>query len=65
MLCIEASIERISKNPFQYKEIYKDVHRALVNRFPYGVYYVIKGEIVSVIGVLHARRNPDHWKKRT
>ncbi len=38
ILCIEESISRIEKNPRQYKTIYKNVHRALVRRFPYGIY---------------------------
>ena len=51
VLCIEESLARIRKNPNQYKRIYKKVHRALVRRFPYGIYYVIEQENISVIGV--------------
>ena len=64
VLCIEESLARIRKNPKQYKRIYKKVHRALVRRFPYGIYYVIEQENISVIGVLHARKNPLHWQSR-
>ena len=64
LLCIEASFSLIEKNPNQYKPIHKTVHRALVKRFPYGVFYVIKGNKVSVIGVVHARKNPGHWMSR-
>ena len=65
ILCIEESIARIQKNPKQYKRIYKKVQRALVRRFPYGIYYVIVKENISVIGVLHARKNPLHWESRS
>ena len=65
VLCIEESLARIQKNPKQYKRIYKKVHRALVRRFPYGIYYVIEQNNISVIGVLHARKNPLHWKSRS
>ena len=41
LLCVEESFARISKNPAQYRPIHKNVHRALVRRFPYGIYYVI------------------------
>ena len=64
MLCIEESFARISKNRFQYKPIHKNVHRALVRRFPYGIYYVIIEKDVSVIGVVHARKNPASWQSR-
>jgi len=65
VLCIEESLARITKNPNQYRPIYKNVLRALVRRFPFGVYYVVLEERVSVIGVVHARKNPEHWKART
>jgi toxin ParE1/3/4 len=65
VLCIEESIARIQKNPMQYKRVYKKVHRALVRRFPYGIYYVLDQERISVIGVLHARKNPQHWQTRS
>jgi toxin ParE1/3/4 len=44
ILCIEESITRIENNPRQYKIIHKTVHRALVRKFPYGIYYVLDGE---------------------
>jgi plasmid stabilization system protein ParE len=65
MLCIEESFDRILKNPNQYKTVHKNVRRALVRRFPYGIYYIVIENTVSVIAVIHARRNPDHWQSRT
>lgn len=65
LLCIDASFSRIQKSPEQYREVYKNVHRALVARFPYGIYYTKLGQNVVVVAVVHARRNPEHWKQRT
>jgi plasmid stabilization system protein ParE len=65
ILCIEESISRIKKNPRQYKIIYKNVHRALVRRFPYGIYYILKDDRIIILGVLHARKNPKHWQTRS
>lgn len=64
LLYIEASLSRIEKNPSQYKPIHKKIHRVLVKRFPCGVFYVIMGNEISVIGVVHARKNPGHWMSR-
>ena len=55
MLCIEESIFRISKNPRQYKAVYRDIRRALVRRIPYGIYYVFRNDKILVIAVIHAR----------
>lgn len=65
LLCIEESLARISKNPLQYQSMHKNVQRALVKRFPYCVFYVVVEGNISVIGVLHARKNPAHWQART
>ncbi len=65
LLCIEESLARILKNPKQYKRVYKQVRRALVRKFPYGIYYFQDQEIISVIAVLHARKNPLHWQSRS
>jgi len=65
LLCIEEAFARIAKNPNQYKPIYENVHRALVRRFPYGVYYVVIKDKISIIGVVHARKSPEHWQART
>jgi plasmid stabilization system protein ParE len=64
LLCVEEAFERVLKNPFQYQEVYLDVHRTLVHRFPYCVFYVVSERKVSVIAVMHAARNPEMWKTR-
>ena len=65
ILCIEESITRIEKTPRQYKIIHKTVHRALVRKFPFGIYYVLDNEKNIIFGVLHARKNPKHWQARS
>ena len=65
ILCIEESITRIENNPRQYKIIHKTVHRALVRKFPYGIYYVLDNEKIIILGVLPARKNPKHWQTRS
>lgn len=37
---------------------------ALLRRFPYSVIYVLEGETVLVLAVLHGSRNPDDLRKR-
>ena len=65
ILCIEEAISQNQKNPRQYRTVYKNVHCALVRRFPYGIYFIIKQEHISIIASLHARRNPEHWQQRS
>ena len=65
LLCIEEAFERITKSPLHYQIIYKDIRRSLSKRFPYGIYYTIRGPSIIVLAVLHARKEPMHWKIRS
>ncbi len=40
------------------------IRRALLKRFPYAVYFAIEADIVVVVAVLHASRNPAKWQRR-
>ena len=65
VLCIEETLSRLSKNPKLNSKIHEEIRRALVKRFPYGVFYIVQDLNVSVIGVLHARKKPTKWQNRT
>lgn len=64
LLCIEESFSKIQRNPLFHKEIHRQVRRTFISRFPYGIYFIIIENTILVIGVIHARKNPESWKKR-
>lgn len=64
LLCIEASLSRINRNPNQFRAVYKEVRRAFVTRFPYGIFYIIQENEIIVLAVMHARKKPMTWKSR-
>lgn len=35
VLCVEESLEKISRNPKLYPTVHKEIRRALIRRFPY------------------------------
>jgi plasmid stabilization system protein ParE len=61
---LDAAYERILENPLQSPVVTQDVRRALLERFPYGVYYVELAMSVEVIAVLHLMRYPETWRLR-
>jgi plasmid stabilization system protein ParE len=61
---LEAQFEIIAESPGLYAETQRGIRRALLSRFPYGVFYASKGDIVSVLGVVHTSRNPRRWPRR-
>jgi plasmid stabilization system protein ParE len=62
---IEASFARISENPLQFPVLYRGTRRALLSRFPFGVFFRVESEDVVVLAVMHASRNPVRWRERT
>ena len=64
ILCIEASLDKITKNPNHYPIVHKNIHRILIRRFPFGLFFVVKENIVVVLAVMHGSRSPRRWKAR-
>jgi plasmid stabilization system protein ParE len=46
------------------RELVRQVRRALLNRFPYSIYFAIGDSETEVIAVLHQHRHPNTWKSR-
>ena len=45
--------------------VLRNARKAVVRRFPYTVYYEIGEREIVILAVFHAKRNPEHWQKRT
>ena len=60
---IERSLELIQENPARFPVMYRNVRRALMRRFPYGIFYFLEVESIIVLAVLHTARNPAKWRK--
>src|SRR6266852_9695000 len=64
ILCVDAAIERICRMPEVHAVLHKGVRRGLVRRFPYGIFYRIEDDYISILAVMHNRRDPGHWQAR-
>ncbi len=56
--------DTISANPNLYPVVHRRTHRAVMHRFPFGIYYRIEKKSIIVIAVMHGSRHPKRWKKR-
>jgi toxin ParE1/3/4 len=50
---------RLRQLPELYSVRFSNVRRLNLERFPYGVFYVIKADQIQVLGVLHASRDTE------
>jgi toxin ParE1/3/4 len=61
---VHYAIQNIITYPTAWPILEDDIHRCLVNRFPFGVIYSIEKDKIFILAVMHLRRHPDYWKHR-
>ncbi|HYE29800.1 MAG TPA: type II toxin-antitoxin system RelE/ParE family toxin [Methylomirabilota bacterium] len=61
---LNAVIERARLRPLLFRVVRANVRRALLRRFPYALLFVLKDELVVIIGVAHLSRMPTFWVNR-
>lgn len=65
-LAFELQLKRLEQVPLLYTEVLPGVRRTLLPRFPYGVFFVLRKDLVHILAVIHTARNPKRWPaKRT
>ena len=61
---IDGLLERVRENPRLFPVVHLDIRRAIVPRFPYGVFYRDQPDAILVVGIVHMHRHPDTWMRR-
>jgi len=61
---VQKTIERISQYPDAWTELSKRTRRCRCNRFPYGIIYYLKDDLIIIVAIMHFKRKPDYWKNR-
>jgi plasmid stabilization system protein ParE len=64
LAAVRAALDRIRRNPGIYAQVHRDVRRASVRRFPYGVFYRTEKHRIVIVAVYHAARDPAGWQAR-
>jgi hypothetical protein len=55
--CIFADVESLAYSAGIHEMEY-GFHRSLAKRFPFGIYYTVAGDSVTIVGILDLRREP-------
>ena len=58
------ALDLIESDPEANPSVDDDVRRALLRRFPYGVYYSTEADHIQILAVLHLHRDPSSWRTR-
>lgn len=55
---------RLTETPLIYQIVHRDIHRAVVHRFPYLIWYRVAADTVIVLACTYAGRDPKRVKAR-
>ncbi|GAX34353.1 type II toxin-antitoxin system RelE/ParE family toxin [Nodularia sp. NIES-3585] len=61
---VDASFSTIQRNPFACPIVHEQIRKKLIRKFPYGLFYIIINEIISIIGCFYVKRDPQQWERR-
>jgi plasmid stabilization system protein ParE len=61
---VRRTIARIVEYPGAWTMLSARTRRCRTNRFPYGVVYQVRGDVLLVVAVMHLRRHPEAWRSR-
>jgi hypothetical protein len=61
---LEQAVQIMLRTGARTQPVYRDVRVAMLDRFPYGIYYRALGDIARVLVVKHLHRDPSHGMDR-
>jgi len=61
---VENALARVQRHPHTWTRLTEDVRRCRLNRFPYGIVYVVRGDDILIVAIMHLRRKPGYWADR-
>jgi plasmid stabilization system protein ParE len=64
LAALRERLEAVRRFPESSPVLYREIRRAVVSRFPYLIFYVVRPTRVAVLAVLHHARDPALWPRR-
>ena len=64
-MAVDLAISRLVNNPLAFPTVHQSVRRAVVKRFPYLLYFAVRGTSVTLLACLHSSRSPRVHRGRT
>lgn len=62
---VDSSFKAIRRHPEAYQLVDRKMRRALLRRFPYGVFFEVAETEIVVYAVFHCARDPRAWRRRS
>ena len=58
------SLKEVHSNPLAFHSLNSKARCKKLKRFPYLVIFAVQKNLISVVAVIHEKRNPKTWKRR-
>ena len=62
---VDHVVNRVRETPLQFPSVSVGIRRALLQTFPYAVYFRETEQAVVILAVLHLQRDPRVWRGRS
>lgn len=60
---LRSDIEELKISGGSHRIVYRQFYRSLSRVFPYGIFYTLKGEILTIYAVVDLRRDPEFIRR--
>jgi len=60
---VDEAMAAIALVPAGFRKRHGEFRLLVVNRFPYGVFYLFDGTVISVVAIAPLMRDPDHIRR--
>ena len=61
---LRATFARIEESPQHYPLVFHECRRAILRRFPFGVFFIVETGVATVLAITHSHRHPGVWQER-
>lgn len=61
---VNVALDAIAEKPELAPVVGRKTRRALLRRFPYGIFYRVYPGAIVVVACMHGRRDPRRWRAR-
>ena len=61
---VDLTVSAVLERPLSFPVVHVATCRAIVRRFPYGVFFHILLDEIVILGIVHGHRKPSRWRER-
>lgn len=58
----EATVQRIAKSPSAFRIQFATIRRLNLKKFPFGIHYLIDGQDIAILSLIHLHSDPADWE---